>query len=198
MSSPPLPLELNLGAASLVQLARTGTPEMQAAVAAHPNAPAWLLGELGEHWPAEVLGNPALPLLRLADPQLLRHWPARTVERLAAPPDTPAWLIRQAARHPVIDVQLAVVVHADLPGDVLETLATSPFWTIREYVARKMGLSPALLHTLARDVDYGVRLTVAGRTDLPEEVRLQLGQDAHPLVRAVIQLSELSLNGHRD
>ena len=186
----PLPLDLTLGAASLVQLARTGTPQMQAAVAAHPNAPAWLLGELGENWPAEVLHNPALPLLRLANPQLLRHWPARTVEQLTTLPDAPPWLLRQAASHPVIDVQLAAVVHPDLPGDVLELLSGSPFWTIREYVARKPGLSPALLHTLARDADYGVRLTVAGRADLPQDVRVQLRQDPHPLVRAVIQLSE--------
>ena len=193
-----LPLDATLGAASLLHLARTGTPQVQAAVASHPNAPAWLLGELGEQWPAEVLSNPALPLLRLADPQLLRHWPARTVERLTAQPDAPPWLLRQAASHPVIDVQLATVVHPDLPEDVLDTLGTSPFWTIREYVARKPALSPALLQALARDVDYSVRLTVAGCPDLPQAVRHDLGRDAHPLVRAIIQLGELSSDQNGD
>lgn len=187
-----LPLASGLRAGELVQLARLGGPQVRSAVAGHPNAPGWLLAELAGVFPAQVLRNPALPLLRLADPGLLEGWPARSVEQLAAQPDAPLWLLRLAARHPVIDVQLAAVVHSDLPVEVLERLAQSPFWTIREYVARKSVLPLATLLALAHDADYGVRLSVAGRDDLPDEVRRVLRHDLHPLVRAVIHLFDLN------
>ena len=85
------------------------------------------------------------------------------------------------------------LVGADLPGDVLERLSRSPFWTIREYVARKPELPPGVLARLARDLDYGVRLTVASRAGLPAEVRETLRRDPHPLVQAVIGLTDTAL-----
>lgn len=174
----------------MLHLAQQQDEQVRAAVAAHPNTPASLLAELAQQYPAQVLANPALPLLRLAQPQLLFTWPARSVECLTAQPDAPDWLLRLAASHPVIDVQLAAVVHAALPEDVLLKLAASPYWTIREYTARKPSLPSRVLHHLAGDADYGVRLTVAGRPDLTAALRRTLQHDPHPLVRAVIQLSE--------
>ena len=58
-------------------------------------------------------------------------------------------------------------------------------------MARRSTLPAALLEILARDLDYGVRLTVAGRDDLPPEVYAQLRGDPHPLVQAAILLSEV-------
>ena len=177
-------------AAELTRLAHSPDPAVRAAAAAHPNTPPALLAELGAEFPAEVLGNPALPLLRLAQPGLLAGWPARTLEALTTAPGAPLWLLRLAAAHEKIDVQLAAVTRHDLPGDVLERLSSSPFWTIREYVARKPQLPPGVLERLARDLDYGVRLTVANRAGLPAGVRETLRRDPHPLVQAVILLAE--------
>lgn len=181
-------LSPQLTATELARLTYAPDAAIRAEVAAHPNTPADLLGRLGAEFPAEVLANPALPLLRLAEPRLLASWPTKTIERLTAEPDAPDWLLRLAARNPVIDVQLAAVVHAQLPPDVLEQLAASPFWTIREYVARKPQLPPPLLEQLACDPDYGVRITVAGRTDLTPTALAHLRSDQHPLVRSVILL----------
>lgn len=181
-------LTSNSTAAQLRVLAHSPAAEVRAGVAAHPNTPAEVLGHLGAEFPAEVLSNPALPLLRLAQPGMLQSWPTRTLEQLTAQEGAPEWLLRLAAKHSVIDVQLAAVIHHNLPPDVLETLAQSPFWTIREYVARKPQLSPELLERLARDADYGVRITVAGRADLPPAALGHLRSDQHPLVRSVILL----------
>lgn len=191
MTSPHLPLPGHLTAGELLHLAHNGSRGVQAAVAAHPNAPATLLAELAARFPAEVLSNPALPLLRLADPQLLRSWPAPAVERLTAQPQAPAWVVRVAASYPVIDVQLAAATRPDLPPDAIRTLCHSAFWTIRELMARHTQLPHDLLAELAHDADYGVRLTVTGRPDLPDDICRVLRQDSHPLVRAVMQLAEL-------
>lgn len=185
-----MPLDPHATAAELQQLARHPDAGIRAEVAGHPNTPPHVLGELGAEFPAEVLANPALPLLRLAQPDLLAHWPTRTLERLTGEAGAPDWLLRFASRHAVIDVQLAAVVHHDLPADVLENLAASAFWTIREYVARKPELPLPVLQKLARDADYGVRITLAGRADLPPELREGLLHDEHPLVRAVVGFGE--------
>lgn len=182
------PLPPQTTAAELARLAYTPGASVRRQVAAHPNTPAEVLGGLAREFPAEVLHNPALPLLRLATPKLLSSWPARALEALSALPDAPDWLLRVAAGHPVIDVQLACVTHVQLPEDVLEQLAASPFWTIREYVARKPALPVTLLERLAQDRDYGVRITLAGRADLSDRLREQFQRDPHPLVRAVVQL----------
>ncbi len=176
-------------AAQLAALAHAPDARVRAGVAAHPNTPAEVLGRLGAEFPAEVLGNPALPLLRLAHPGLLAHWPVKTIETLAGQPGAPLWILHFAARHTLIDVQLAVVSQPELPADLLALLAQSPYWTIREYVARKPRLSPELLDLLSRDTDYGVRITLAGRADLPPQARQRLSQDPHALVRAVVRLS---------
>ena len=186
-----IPLAPGLRAEQLRALAASPSPSVRAAVAGHPNTPPELLGALGYEFPAEVLGNPALSLLRLAGPGLVRGWPARTLERLTALPSAPLWLLRLGACHPVIDVQLAVSARPDLAPDVLETLAASSFWTVREAVAREATLPGPALERLSRDLDYGVRLSVAGRRDLPLELRGHLREDPHPLVRAVLLLQEL-------
>ena len=184
------PLAQQTPAAELTRLAHSPDPALRAAVAGHPNTPPDTLAALGAEWPAEVLGNPALPLLRLAQPGLLARWPARTLEALTTVPSAPDWLLRLAAAHEKIDVQLAAVTRPDLPEDVLVRLSRSPFWSIREYVARKPQLPPGVLGQLGRDLDYGVRLTVANRPDLGAELRGALRRDPHPLVRAVLRVHD--------
>lgn len=178
-------------APELTRLAQSPDPAVRAAVARHPNTPAPVLAELGAEFPAEVLNNPALPLLRLAEPGLVSRWPARTLEVLAAAPNAPDWLLLLAAGHEKIDVQLAAVTRHNLPAEALRSLTGSAFWTIREYVARKPDLPPELLLRLAHDRDYGVRLTLAGRGDLPPEVCDLLRRDPHPLVKNVVRLHRL-------
>lgn len=185
-----LSLDPHLSAAELTRLATSPDVPTRRAVAAHPNTPAPVLGRLGAEFPDEVLANAALPLLRLAEPGLLQSWPPATLERLVTAAEAPDWLLTLAAQHAKIDVQLAAVTRPALPPAALSALAESPFWTIREYVARKPDLPPEVLRRLALDADYGVRLTVAGRADLPPDLRETLRRDPHPLVQAVILLGE--------
>ena len=73
-----------IAAAELSRLAHSPDAAVRAAVAAHPNTPPPVLAELGAEFPAEVLGNPALPLLRLARPGLLNAFPGDAVAALLA------------------------------------------------------------------------------------------------------------------
>lgn len=142
-----------------------------------------MLGELAAQFPAEVLGNPALLLLRLAHPQLLGQWPDQALIALASLPNASEWVLRQVLTHPRADVQLAVATRPDLSPALLNEVARSRFWTIRERVTHKAEVELALLLQLARDEDYGVRLSLASRPHLPPEVCRVLAQDTHPLIR---------------
>ncbi|EYB66638.1 hypothetical protein DEIPH_ctg079orf0019 [Deinococcus phoenicis] len=170
-------------AAELTRLARHPRPELRAAVAAHPNTPAALLGELGADFPGAVLRNPALVLLRLAQPRLLLGWPAETLAALARCPEAPDWVHQAALKHADLRVRLAVAAHPAPSAGHLRQLAGQPFWQARAVLARRPDLPPELVEQLAADPDYGVRLAVAGRPALPGALRRRLGQDPHPLVR---------------
>ena len=74
-------------AAELANLSLHPAREVRAAVAAHPNTAPFVLSTLAAQFPGEVLGNPGLPLLRLANPHLLRDWPAPALHALAAHPE---------------------------------------------------------------------------------------------------------------
>jgi len=155
-------------------------------VAGHPNTPAAVLGHLAADHPAEVLGNPALKLLRLAQPDLLERWPADAVLTLAAQPQAPDWLRRYALAHADVRFQVAVAAQDALDARTLQQLVRHPIWKVRARVAARPELSPEVLGTLLQDGDYGVRLVLATRTDLsPEAVEL-LRQDASLLVRQAI------------
>lgn len=172
-----------LTAALLALLADEAAPAVRAAVAAHPNTPAAVLGRLAADSPAEVLGNPALNLLRLAHPGLLESWPTDAVLRLVAQPIAPDWLRRYALTHADARFQVTVAAHPALDGGELHRLARHPFWQVRARVAARPALSPELLTELLGDADYGVRLVLASRPDLPADAAEQLRRDGSLLVR---------------
>ena len=65
-------------------------------------------GLLAAHFPREVLGNPGLPLLRLARPGLLLSFPSEGVLGLLGLPEVPAWVLDSALRHEDYSVRTAL------------------------------------------------------------------------------------------
>ncbi|WP_254843175.1 hypothetical protein [Deinococcus marmoris] len=163
------------------------SPELRAAVAGHPNTPAAVLGRLAADYPAQVLGNPALSLLRLAHPGLLEGWPTDTVLNLVARPQAPDWLRRYALAHADSRFQVAVAGHPALTLDEVRQLARHTVWKVRARVAARPDLSLELLTLLLGDPDYGVRLVLAARANLPPDAAERLGQDASLLVRQAMR-----------
>ncbi|MBZ9751027.1 hypothetical protein K7W42_09150 [Deinococcus sp. HMF7604] len=181
-----LTLAPDLTAAQLEQLAETAEKPTRALIAAHPNTPPALLERLAADHPAEVLGNPALPLLRLAHPRLLLDVPLHVLLRLLAQLDAPAWLLRHALIASAIEIQAAAAAHPALNERQVEWLARHPAWQVRARIAARPELSARWIEHLAADADYGVRMYIASRANLPAPVAGQLAADPSPFVRQVL------------
>ncbi len=158
-----------------------------AAVARHPNAPASLLARLAADFPAEVLSNPALPLLRLAQPQLLSHWPREALLALLRLPQLPGWVRQQTFHSPAVEVQVALATLPQLSEAELLRLSQHPSWLVRARVAARDDLPGHILHDLLNDRAYGVRLALAYRSDLPEAGRERLAHDSSRFVRQALR-----------
>ena len=171
----------------LLMLSYTHDQDVLASVAVHPNAPAPLLARLAVQFPAEVLGNPALPLLRLAQPQLLSGWPPEALLALLNLPETPAWLRGQAMRSPHAQVQVALASLPGLTRAEVANLARHPAWLVRARIAGRPDLPEVVLHGLLDDKAYGVRLALASRPDLPERGIQHLRRDSSRFVRQTLQ-----------
>lgn len=164
-----LPLPADLPAAELANLSLRQDAQIRAAVAAHPNTAPYILGTLAAEFPAEVLSNPALPLLRLADPRLTHRWPDTAFLALVRQPQAPAWVRRQALAHPKTEIQVALASHPKLTLDEVQALAHHQSWLVRARVAAREDLIHTLLEELAADSHYAVRLAVASRCNLSRE-----------------------------
>ena len=161
-----LPLSPALSAAELANLSLSPVAEVRAAVAAHPNTSPYLLGGLAAEFPAEVLGNPALPLLRLAEPGLIARWPVPSLIALVRQVNAPTWLRTQVSRHPNAELQVLLASHAALTEDEMQNLYLHPSWLVRARLAAREDLPSALLQALAKDTHYAVRLAVVSRASL--------------------------------
>lgn len=177
-------------AAELEKLALSEDQGVRAAVAAHPNTPADVLGVLAPDFPGEVLGNSALALLRLAHPGLLQGWPRDTVLTLISHELAPEWLRRYARRHQKNEYQVALASNSALNAAEVAALACHPFWQVRAKIAARPDLPPDLLTLLTDDPDYGVRLYMAARTDLPPENAEVLRRDPSLFVRQVLEQTQ--------
>lgn len=177
-------------ASQLARLAQDADPRMRAQVAAHPNTPADLLGQLAVEFPAEVLSNPALPLLRLAHPNLLKDWPDAALLALLKLPSAPDWLRYHAAKSSPVEVQVALTTHPHLTPAEITQLAQHPAWLVRARIAARTDVPAELLDTLAHDLDYGVRLAVASRRDLPAQSVETLRRDPSRFVRQVLEQTQ--------
>lgn len=173
-------------AAELTVLSSHPEAGVRAGVARHPNTPAPVLGALTPEFPQEVLANPALPLLRLADPHLLRGWPDAAFHALLRRPDIPAWVRTHLIRHGRTELLIPLAQHAALTEAEILTLARHAAWLVRARIAARPALPPDLLAALATDPDYGVRLAVASRPSLPEDVARTLREDPSRFVRQVL------------
>lgn len=178
-------------AEELTRLSRRAALPIREAVARHPNTPAEVLGQLAADFPEAVIGNPALPLLRLAQPKEIQSWSGLALSRLSAVEAAPEWIQELAMRHPDPQAQWAVAGRAQLSPERLRQLAGRREWQLRSAVAPHPDLPADLWPVLAADPDYGVRLSLAARTDLPPEVLKVLHHDPHPLVRRRLQRASL-------
>lgn len=196
--APDLPSPLpgpQVGAAHLEDLARHPDAAVRAAVAAHPNTPPGALRDLAAEFPGEVLGNPALPLLRLAWPGLIQSWPRATLMGLVRHPSAPAWLRAYALRHPHTEVQETLAVHPELSNADLRALAGHPAWQVRARLAARPDLPLDVLEALTVDSDYGVRVTIAARADLPVAAMGALRSDPLLDVRQVLARTQRAARG---
>lgn len=183
----PHPLDTRLPAAELANLSLNPDIAMRRAVAAHPNTSPYILGTLAVDFPAEVLGNPALPLLRLAQPGLLLRWPVPALLALLRLRDAPPWLLRLVERHPGIEVQVALASHPRLGLDAVEALSRHPAWLIRARIAARPEVPRHVLNRLAGDPDDSVRLAVACRADLNASERAALRHDPSRYVQRTLR-----------
>ena len=186
----PAVLAANSTAPQLARLAEQADAAVRAEVAAHPNTPAELLGQLAAEFPAEVLGNPALPLLRLAHPNLLKDWPDAALLALLKLPQVPDWLRHHAAKSSSVEVQVALAMHPDLTPAEINQLAQHSAWLVRARIAARNDLDAELLNHLTNDPDYGVRLAIASRQDLPAQSVETLRRDPSRFVRQVVQQTQ--------
>lgn len=182
-------LDARLRSAALANLSLSRDAGVRAAVAAHPNTSASILGVLAAEFPREVLRNPALPLLRLAQPNLVQHWPVGALVSLVTQVEAPDWVLRQALACPATEVLVAVARHPRLPPLALEVLAIHPAWLVRARVAARPDVPPALLQQLARDPDDSVRLAVASRRSLGVAEFAALSRDPSRFVQQVLRQS---------
>ena len=126
---------------------------VRARVARHPNTPVEVLGGLAAAYPADVLANPGLPLMRLARPNLLGVFPADGVIALLNAPGVPGWVVDAALRHEDYAVRTALAGRSDLSAERVAALAQDAGWQIREAVARRDALPEGLVRQLAADDD---------------------------------------------
>ncbi|GHF47438.1 hypothetical protein HNQ07_002786 [Deinococcus metalli] len=180
----------DLTAEQLERLARQDAPDVRAAVAAHPNTPPHVLSALAPEFPGEVLGNPGLPLLRLAHPGLVLEWPRATQLILIRHARAPRWLRRYALTHAQSDYQVALATNPALEAETVAVLAAHPAWQVRARIAARPDLPAALIEALAADPDYGVRMYIAARADLPESGVARLRRDSSVFVRQVLEQTQ--------
>ena len=181
---------LDTTAARLEQLAAHDDAAIRAAVAAHPNTPPDVLRTLALECPGEVLGNPGLPLLRLAHPRLMLDWPRDTQLVLIRNPLAPRWLRRFALTHAQTEFPVALATNPVLSPEHMTTLAAHSAWQVRARIAARPELPHALIDTLAADPDYGVRMYIAARGDLPESSVARLRRDSSVFVRQVLEQTQ--------
>ncbi|RJF71742.1 hypothetical protein D3875_09355 [Deinococcus cavernae] len=176
-------LPSRLTALELANLSLSQETQIRIAVAGHPNTAPFILGTLAAEFPAEVLSNPALPLLRLADPLMTHRWPDAALLALLRQPDAPDWIRKQALAHRKTELQVTLASHAHLTADEVSVLAKHPSWLVRARIATRDDLSQTILERLAGDLHYGVRLAVASRVNLPASSFQHLLTDTSRFVR---------------
>ena len=94
------------------------------AVAGNPNTPAEIMSGLGGQFPVELLGNPALDLMLLENPDLFSGMPIGTLRSLAKRENCPAGLLAYMARAATWDesLQRSLVQNPNTPREVIEGL----------------------------------------------------------------------------
>jgi len=119
-------------------------------VAANPNAPADLLLDLTARYPEQVAKNPALDLLLLFQPDLLRKAPDRVRAALARCHASSLALLAQLADDGKRDIQAAVARNPHSPPDALARLCVSADEAVRSAALDNPASPPDVVALLER------------------------------------------------
>lgn len=105
-------------------------------VAANPNTPTEVLLKLGSEFPKQLLGNPALALLLLENPNLVNEMPRTTVRSLLKLEELPAFVLEKLAHARHRWVRCTIAQNPNTPAWVLQELAQDMDVEIRQYAVQ--------------------------------------------------------------
>jgi len=91
-------------------------------VTANPSTPIEVLLKLGAEFPEQLLDNPIFYRVLLENPNLVNEMPISTLISLLKLEKVPVFLLEQAALNRVWEVQSAVAMNPQTPGEILEKL----------------------------------------------------------------------------
>ena len=156
------------------------------ALAANPATPMAILQELGMQYSSEFVHNPIFKMEQISDPLFLTHLPARLLEKILTHESTPESILLWACEHRGdFDFAKYDTVEEWLissPRSMMVVCSKLPN-RIRLQIAQREHLPQEIVCALAADEDANVRLAVAGRHDLWEPVLRQLSNDADAGIR---------------
>lgn len=124
----------NAGSSLLSELSHSSDKATRARVAANPATATADLLRLGGQFPKAFLDNPALDLLMLENPALLESIPQALLVRLLKSDRCPADFLVWAAAHADEKLQLAVAMNVNVPPPAVDRLRQSIHARVREAV----------------------------------------------------------------
>ena len=115
----------------LIKLSRSHDVSIRRSLAGNPSTPLDVLHSVGKKFPKELLKNPALNLLLLENPNLLREFPSSILSTLLKQDDCPMGVLTQAVLVEDEEVLLAICRHAGATPEMMQRLQASTYTTVR-------------------------------------------------------------------
>lgn len=115
----------------LIKLSRSHDVSIRRFLAGNPSTPLDVLHSVGKKFPKELLKNPALDLLLLENPNLLREFPSSILSTLLKQDDCPMGVLTQAVLVDDEVVLLAICRHAAATPEMMQRLQASTYTTVR-------------------------------------------------------------------
>lgn len=162
---------------ALKKLGSSRDKYIRKAVAGNPNTPADIMSGLGGQFPMELLGNPALDLLLLENPDLFSEMPIGTLRSLAKRENCPEGLLVYMARehHQDENLQRSLVQNPNTPRKVIEQIVESH---TREDIKEEARMH--ISHSSELDAEYAETLfweTIANQVNCSTPLHWQLLSD---------------------
>lgn len=179
--------------------------ELGPLLAKNPNTPVPILWRLGFRSPAQLLENPALPLLFLENPAIGEKVPEATACALLREPSVPEWLVvafvshadfhvrREVAQHTKATLPLlsrlskdthlgvlhALALNPRTPAEILASLVEKVDRRTKRYIAKHLNASLETLQLFATCGDLSLQEEVAKHPNAPLSALESLSQNAY-------------------